>query len=84
MSDKDTSLYSGELSFDEAPVKWLLNANDLPCDGKAGTIVADADELQALTKLLNDEHDLEVKSFSCTYELMPKKNAAFLMPTSGK
>ncbi len=71
MSDDKISLLHEELSVEEAPIKWALNLKDLPSEGIAGEKRSDPAELQALTDMLNDEHELDVKSFTCTYDVRP-------------
>ncbi len=60
-----------ELSVAEAPLKWTLNLKDLPNQGITGEKRADEAELRALTKMLNDEHELDVKSLVCSYDVKP-------------
>ena len=71
MSDDKTSPMHEELSVEEAPIKWSLNLKDLPSGGITGEKRFDPAELQALTNMLNDEHELDVKSFTCTYDVRP-------------
>ena len=66
----------GELSFEESPIKWVLNLNDLPDEGRSGELRAHEDELLALTQMLRDEDELEVRSLTCHYHIVPKKLAA--------
>jgi len=65
-----------ELPVEEAPLSWSLSLNDLPQEGIEGEMRANSNELLALTKMLNDEHELEVKSFVCSYHVRPGTVAA--------
>ena len=76
MSDDKISPMHEELSVDEAPIKWALNLKDLPSGGITGEKHFDPAELQALTDMLNDEHELDVKSFVCTYDVRPSTISA--------
>lgn len=75
MSEKKTDEETGELTHEQSPIKWVLHLNDVSDDGMIGEKNADADELRLLTELLNDEHNLNVNSFRCTYEIKPQKMA---------
>ncbi len=66
----------GELPFEEAPIKWILNLNDLSNEGRRGEFQAQEDELSALTKMLKDEDEVEVRSLTCRYHVVPTKLAA--------
>ncbi len=76
MSDDKISPMHEELSVDEAPIKWSLNLRDLPDEGITGEKRSDRAELQALTDMLNDEHELDVESFVCTYDVRPSTISA--------
>ena len=71
MSTAKKDPLNDELTVEEAPIKWVLNLRDLPQEGIRGDKHANEEELQALTKLLNDEFELEVISFVCTYHVKP-------------
>ena len=71
MSEDKPAPVEGELSVEEAPIKWKLNLKDLPDEGITGEKRADKGELLALTKMLNDEHELDVISLVCTYDVKP-------------
>ncbi|MCP4933460.1 MAG: DUF177 domain-containing protein [bacterium] len=76
MSDDNISPLHGELGVDETPIKWSLNLKDLLSEGITGKKCSDRAELQALTDMLNDEHDLEVTSLICTYDVRPSTISA--------
>ena len=75
MGEETEKQIPSELSLEEAPIKWILNLNDLPDQGVRGEKRADEDELRLLTQMLKDEHDLEVKFLSCSYEVLLEKSA---------
>lgn len=83
MTPETENRFFGELSLEEAPIKWVLHLKELPDHGLRGEKRADEDELRLLTQMLGNEHDVEVKFLSCSYEIMPVK-AAPQKNSSGK
>ncbi len=73
---------SEELSLEEAPLKWVLNINDLPENGLAGEMRAGPEELRLLTRMLEGEDGqegdggLEVRFLSCRYEISARGKAS--------
>jgi hypothetical protein len=73
MNLKIVNRLQDELTLEEAPLKWLLNVRELPLEGTSGEKLANQEELLLLNEQLKDEHDLEVKSLCCAYEIKSKK-----------
>jgi len=76
MSMEAENNIAGELTLADAPLKWMLNLNNMPDEGLRGELRANDDELRLLTQMLNDEHDLEVRFLSCSYEFRDEQNAS--------
>ncbi len=74
---KETDIEPGELSLEEAPIKWILNLGDLSHEGLEGEKCAEDKELVLVTQFLDDGHDLEVLSLCCSFRVKPKKMAAW-------